>query len=306
VSREPKSTNAVGAVFGATYRLMAAPARVLASGAVEAVASPTAQRTLDEVFAGPLPEMIGRSLREHAVLERVAAEAFADPQVIETDVRALLQNPAVSRLLRDPEVEQLLGEVMRSPAVRHAVVNQSTSFGAEAAAAARRRARSLDAAVERPPRRLLRRPARAAGAELAYAGLITRAAAFVIDATVVAVAVVLASGLLELVASLFGSLRPAWVVGAAAGGAWLLAQVVYFAGFWTTIGQTPGMRLMGVRVTSQANAPPGLGRALLRLAVFVPSIVLCFAGFLPALVDDRRRGLPDLIAATVVVHVEEA
>jgi uncharacterized RDD family membrane protein YckC len=31
-------------------------------------------------------------------------------------------------------------------------------------------------------------------------------------------------------------------------------------------------------------------------------ILPLFAGFLPALVDDRRRGLHDMIAGTVVVH----
>jgi hypothetical protein len=32
------------------------------------------------------------------------------------------------------------------------------------------------------------------------------------------------------------------------------------------------------------------------------SIVPCFAGFLPVLVDDRRRGLADLLARTMVVR----
>ena len=34
------------------------------------------------------------------------------------------------------------------------------------------------------------------------------------------------------------------------------------------------------------------------------SIIPLFAGFLPVLVDDRRRGLLDMIAGTVVVYAE--
>jgi uncharacterized RDD family membrane protein YckC len=39
-----------------------------------------------------------------------------------------------------------------------------------------------------------------------------------------------------------------------------------------------------------------------RLIGLVLAIVPCFAGFLPALVDDRRRALPDLLAGTVVLY----
>jgi hypothetical protein len=36
------------------------------------------------------------------------------------------------------------------------------------------------------------------------------------------------------------------------------------------------------------------------------AIIPLFAGFLPVLVDPRRRGLPDFLAGTVVVHVPDA
>jgi uncharacterized RDD family membrane protein YckC len=90
------------------------------------------------------------------------------------------------------------------------------------------------------------------------------------------------------------------------GSGYLLVSIVYFVGFWTTAGQTPGMRLMHLRVVTSANAPPGLGRSLVRLVGLALAIIPCFAGFLPALVDDRRRALPDFVAGTAVVHDDRA
>jgi uncharacterized RDD family membrane protein YckC len=45
-----------------------------------------------------------------------------------------------------------------------------------------------------------------------------------------------------------------------------------------------------------------IGRSLLRLMGLVLAIVPLFAGFLPVLFTDRRRGLPDFLAGTVVVY----
>ena len=86
----------------------------------------------------------------------------------------------------------------------------------------------------------------------------------------------------------------------------LLVEVAYFAGFWSTAGQTPGMRLMHLRVVDRSGSAPGLGRSLLRLVGLALAILLLFTGFLPALVDDRRRALQDFLAGTVVVYDQDA
>jgi uncharacterized RDD family membrane protein YckC len=78
----------------------------------------------------------------------------------------------------------------------------------------------------------------------------------------------------------------------------------YFVLWWSTTGQTPGMRLMGLRVLDPAGGHPGIPRSCLRLIGLVLCIVPLFAGFLPVLVDDRRRGCHDMLAGTVVVYVE--
>ena len=47
---------------------------------------------------------------------------------------------------------------------------------------------------------------------------------------------------MSLVGTLFGELRPQWLVALLAAVGWLLVVVSYFALFWSTTGQTPGMR----------------------------------------------------------------
>jgi uncharacterized RDD family membrane protein YckC len=76
----------------------------------------------------------------------------------------------------------------------------------------------------------------------------------------------------------------------------------YFVLFWSTAGQTPGMRLMGLRVLTSGGTYPGVIRSLVRVIGLGLAIVPLFLGFLPVLVDRRRRGLHDLVAGTVVLY----
>jgi uncharacterized RDD family membrane protein YckC len=140
-----------------------------------------------------------------------------------------------------------------------------------------------------------------APASSGYAGLVTRAVALVVDAAVIDVLALLAGGAVTLIASLFGH-RGSLSLGAAVlgGFAWVLWAGLYFVTFWSLTGQTPGDRMLGIRVMTATG-----GRIRIRVAVprFV-GLLLCLiplgAGFLPVLFDDRRRGLHDRLAGTVV------
>lgn len=77
---------------------------------------------------------------------------------------------------------------------------------------------------------------------------------------------------------------------------------VFFELLWR--GQTPGKRLLGLRVISE-NATPVSGAAsllrnLLRAADFFPALYL--TGFMTMLLNARNQRLGDLAAATLVVH----
>jgi uncharacterized RDD family membrane protein YckC len=120
----------------------------------------------------------------------------------------------------------------------------------------------------------------------------------------------LASGLLVLgaVAAVWSILRPR------AGGPWFLAVIViagfllfygYFAGFeafWH--GQTPGKRLVGLRVLSVTGRPARIDEAILRnLLRVIDQLPGVYAiGIVTMLVSSRNQRLGDLAAGTVVVH----
>jgi uncharacterized RDD family membrane protein YckC len=80
----------------------------------------------------------------------------------------------------------------------------------------------------------------------------------------------------------------------------------YFSLCWHTAGQTPGMRLMGVRVVSLRNDRRVTAwQAVVRTIGLALAIIPCFLGFVPAFFDARRRALPDYLAGTVV-HYDES
>jgi uncharacterized RDD family membrane protein YckC len=109
-------------------------------------------------------------------------------------------------------------------------------------------------------------------------------------------------GVVALVASLVGGIRPEWLVGTLLASGWLLVVTTYFVLFWSSAGQTPGMRLLHVRVFGPGGEPLSIGRSLIRLVGLVVAIVPLFAGFVPVLFTERRRGLPDFLARTVVLY----
>jgi uncharacterized RDD family membrane protein YckC len=142
---------------------------------------------------------------------------------------------------------------------------------------------------------------------LHHEGLVTRGIAFAIDAAIVNVMAIVVAGGVALGLSVLSapdSLRGALVtIGAALFVAWTVA---YFVVFWSTTGQTPGSRLLRIRVCGADDgtliAPR---RALLRFVGLMLAALPLLLGFLPILLDDRRRGLHDMLAGTVVVEAPE-
>jgi uncharacterized RDD family membrane protein YckC len=141
-----------------------------------------------------------------------------------------------------------------------------------------------------------------AGPSRAYVGLITRALAFAVDAAIVHAVAIVTAGVVSLTLSIVSVPHDVQVAAAAVGGVvYLLWTVGYFATFWATTGQTPGCRVLRIRVIAASGERVPPRRALLRFVGLTLAAIPLFAGFLPILVDDRRRGLHDMIARTVVV-----
>jgi uncharacterized RDD family membrane protein YckC len=296
----------------------------LEDAAVGALETPDAERTIDRALAGPLPETIARSAVQHHVLQRVIAEMLAtadrtatitpagEEPGTEELVQQALASPAVERLMADlagsmlaveladqltrsPAFHRALRNVLSSPEMRAALTDQTTGFAGEMRNAVRRRAIVVDEKAGRDPR-----------PPHTYAGLATRGIGLVTDVVLVNVIFLVGAALIGLVGSLFGKLRPEWLVGILVGGGWLVVVTAYFVAFWSTTGQTPGMRLMQLRVTTRSDGSLRVVRSLVRLVGLALAIIPLFAGFLPVLVDRRRRALQDFVAGTVVLYDESS
>jgi uncharacterized RDD family membrane protein YckC len=134
-----------------------------------------------------------------------------------------------------------------------------------------------------------------------YAGVVSRGAAFVVDAFIVVMVTV-------------GCLVGVEVVGLALAGVWprvvadaspsLLTVVptallvLYCTAFWTLGGRTLGMALLGLRVSRTDGRAVTWGRALVRAL----TLTFLSVGFLWSLVDARRQAVHDKLAGTVVVY----
>jgi uncharacterized RDD family membrane protein YckC len=133
-----------------------------------------------------------------------------------------------------------------------------------------------------------------------YAGLVTRAIAITIDALLINVAALAVTGAVLMLESLFSVSHKhnklVAVVGGVLFAVWLVS---YFAVFWTTTGQTPGNRVMHIRVTRTDGTRLRPRGALVRLGGMVLSLPL-FWGYLPVLTNTRRRAAFDVLAGTIV------
>jgi uncharacterized RDD family membrane protein YckC len=83
---------------------------------------------------------------------------------------------------------------------------------------------------------------------------------------------------------------------------WAAVVGFYFVLFWSTAGQTPGMRVMALRVLGPDGEHPRIARSIVRVVGLALAIIPFFAGFIPVLFDRRRRALQDLLAGTVVIY----
>lgn len=279
------------------------PARVAArawrgrieSAAEDVVAAPELARIVDSALAGPLPEEIARSLVRHRVIERIVAELAATGE-LERLIEQSLGSPKTleltDRVLASDEMQRVLQSIASSPELRRAVTRQSAGLAEDVVVGVRRSATRLDERIARPAQR--RQPI--------YGGIATRAAALAVDALAALSIFVLGSAVVALIASLVGGIRPHWLAGSLLGVEWIVVAGGYFVLFWSAAGQTPGMRLMRLRVQRPGGGGLSVGRAVVRAIGLALAIIPLFAGFIPAFFDERRRALPDYLAGTVVVR----
>ena len=142
-----------------------------------------------------------------------------------------------------------------------------------------------------------------------YTGLVTRAIGFGIDAVIIDLTAIVVAAIVALALSLFNVPSEIDTALAAIGAVvFVVWSAAYFVTFWSTTGQTPGARVMRFRVLAPGATHGHIGprRALLRLLGMILAAIPLLAGYFMVLFDDRRRGLHDRLARTVVVDASDA
>ncbi|HZE05851.1 MAG TPA: RDD family protein [Solirubrobacteraceae bacterium] len=139
-----------------------------------------------------------------------------------------------------------------------------------------------------------------------YVGLVTRAVAMVIDAALINVAATIVGvGVGLILALIHPPQKLDVVIGAIGAAVYVLWTVGYFVSFWAGTGQTPGMRLMQIRVLTARGDRVKPRRGVVRCVGLVLAALPLFAGFVPIIFDRRRRGFQDHLAHTVVVEAPQ-
>jgi uncharacterized RDD family membrane protein YckC len=305
-SRNERKPDAHSGVADAIGGAAMYPARVAArawrghleTAAEDMLSAPEVARVVDRALAGPLPEDLTESLVRHRVVERVVSE-LAERGELQRLLEEALASPRtlelLDQVLASEAMTRALDKAISGP-VRGAMRSQTAGLADQVAGALRHGATAVDERV----------PQRRAEGRSRFGGVGSRGVALVIDAIVNAVIPATAGAAAGIVASIVGGVEPHWLAGTLLGVGGLIVAAAYFVLFWSTAGQTPGMRLMNVRVRS--GRPDGrlsVGRALVRTIGLALAIIPLFVGFVPALFDSRRRALPDYLAGTVVIYDDE-
>jgi len=93
----------------------------------------------------------------------------------------------------------------------------------------------------------------------------------------------------------------------ARGGIQLILGLLYFVYFWSSTspwpGQTPGLKVLNLRVVRTDGSNLDLVQALIRYVGLVISFLVIFIGVIWVAFDPNKQGWHDKIASTYVVRV---
>jgi uncharacterized RDD family membrane protein YckC len=135
-----------------------------------------------------------------------------------------------------------------------------------------------------------------------YAGFVTRLAAYMLDALIVTAILATTTAVIGFMLEYANASRLAERIvnyGILAFG--ILFYLGYYIGFWLLAGQTPGKRVMGVRIVRTDGGRLTFGNAVRRLVGYWLS-TFAFLGYLWILADNRRQGWHDKLAGTMVIY----
>ena len=158
-----------------------------------------------------------------------------------------------------------------------------------------------------------------------YAGFVSRLIAFVIDAAIVTLALVILGWTTSTILSFF-NLNPtdvdltapnvtlndyirdaiAIIIVFAIPVVSVSIWVGYYIGSWVLLGQTIGKQLLGLKIISVDNKRISIRQAIVRYIGYWISAMPLFAGYWWVLLDDDRRAWHDHLSKTCVIYVWDA
>lgn len=275
---------------------------------------------LERAVAGVVEETIVRTVESEAViraLERIvedgrlqaAIERSIDEDQLEEAIKRALDSEIADRVWEDilasDKAQQLVERVANAPEVRAAITQQGFGLISDIGRQVSRLTETLDDVAERLAHALFRRGDHEA--ETNEVGLVTRIAAFAVDAGLLSIFFSVTLGLLSsIIPAVFGESSDS--LSTAAGIALISVGIIVagslFVSFWTLIGQTPGMRFLGIRLQVDGRNEIPLRTALRRIFAIPFSIIPLGLGYLAILISPTRRGWHDHIAGTEMIYDE--
>jgi uncharacterized RDD family membrane protein YckC len=258
---------------------------------VSAVESEAVEKALARVLDGPIVEDAVQSALESAAVKKALIEAL-DSELVDEIWR---------RLLASQQTQQLVERIAEAPEVRAAIASQGVGLLGDIGRQIDKLARDLDNTFERILRKIFFRRRRPLPTN--RAGLVSRGLAFLIDAVIVNLSFTVLAGAVTLIVTFFGGSGEGVPRGAIVTGSvvWLAVVGTYLVGFWSLVGQTPGMRFLGIRLNVR-RLP--FHRAVRRLFGIGFSVITFGIGFLGIVFSESRRGWADRMGGTEVIYDE--
>lgn len=137
-----------------------------------------------------------------------------------------------------------------------------------------------------------------------YVGLLTRVLSWAMDLVVINLVAIFTGLGVALIVAIFPitkHLQP--VFEGIAAGVYLLWTAAYFVAFWSITGQTPGSRVMQVRLVTPNGEKVKPGRAFVRWIAMNLAMVPLPWGYLP--IPFKHLGFPDWLAHTRVIETQQ-
>lgn len=297
---EPTRRSPASRILGAGAR---AGERVAAITGVDQAVEDAIEESLVRALRSPAVERaIVRLIEQNAVQDAIG-RAVAQDELADAIVKALDSEAADrvwAELLASNKAQMLVERIAEAPEVRAAITQQGAGLITDVG----RRLTVLTEALDDALEKLIRR--RRHEAETDEVGLLTRALAAGIDFALLSALYSLVSGLLASVIPVaFGLDRgenlPLWAIGVLAAIGFVTGGAI-IVGFWSLVGQTPGMRFLSIRLDVDGSREVGLGHAVRRLFGVPLALAPLGLGFLVIVVSPTRRGWHDHLAGTRVVY----